>query len=127
MNNLYFNRMPIVTGNPQIGQKISSTHKPKESEGPSFQEILDAQRSLVFSKHAVQRVEERGIDLSDSRLSRLEEGARLAEEKGLQSPLILVGETAFLVSLKNNKVITMVDSNELKGSVFTNIDGTVII
>ena len=45
----------------------------------------------------------------------------------LEAPLILVGSTAFLVSVKNNTVITAVDSASAGGNVFTNIDGTVIV
>ena len=70
---------------------------------------------------------QRGIALTESSLSRLEEGVRLAESKGLDDTLILVDSTAFLVSVKNNKVITTVNHDELKGNVFTNIDGTVIV
>ena len=51
----------------------------------------------------------------------------MAEEKNLEEPLILVGQAAFLVNVKNNTVITTVDSNDLQGKVFTNIDGTVIV
>ena len=70
---------------------------------------------------------ERNIQLNQTSMERLHQGVRLAEEKGLQEPLILVGNTAFIVSVKNNTVITTVEPEELKGSVFTNIDGTVII
>ena len=52
---------------------------------------------------------------------------RLAEEKGLRTPLILMDTTAFLVNVPNNKVVTVVNDESLKGSVFTNIDGTVMI
>ena len=51
----------------------------------------------------------------------------MASEKNLEEPLILVGSTAFLVNIPNNTVITAVDSSDMKGNVFTNIDGTVII
>ena len=51
----------------------------------------------------------------------------MAEEKGLREPLILLGTTAFVVNVKNNKVVTVVNEDSLKGTVFTNIDGTVMI
>ena len=52
---------------------------------------------------------------------------RLKEERGLREPLILLGTTAFVVNVKNNKVVTVVNEDSLKGTVFTNIDGTVMI
>ena len=51
----------------------------------------------------------------------------MAEEKGLKEPPILLGSTAFVVNVKNNKVVTVVNEDSLKGTVFTNIDGTVMI
>ena len=52
---------------------------------------------------------------------------KIAQKKGLNDTLILVDRTAFIVSVKNNKVITTVNGDELKGNVFTNIDGAVIV
>lgn len=70
---------------------------------------------------------EHNIELTDDRISRLNEGVKIASEKKLEEPLILVGSTAFLVNVPNNTVITAIDSSDMKGNVFTNIDGTVII
>ena len=60
-------------------------------------------------------------------LNRLNEGVRLASEKNLDDTLILVGEKAFVVSVKNNTVITTVNNNSIQGNVFTNINGAVIV
>ena len=67
------------------------------------------------------------MDVSSENLERLNQGVKLAEEKGLKEPLILLDSTAFVVNVKNNKVITVVHEDGLKGAVFTNIDGTVMI
>ena len=99
----------------------------------SFKDILREQlgtstvSDINFSRHAINRVVERSIDLSDENLLRLSEGVRLAEEKGLDDTLILMDSAAFIVSVKNNTVITTVSADELRGNVFTNIEGTVII
>lgn len=134
MNELFLNnRFPVVTGKPQAQPpKVPNqgTAQTAESTGISFRETLaamESQREIAFSKHAAQRVAQRGIALTESSLSRLEEGVRLAQSKGLNDTLILVDNTAFLVSVKNHKVITTVNHDELKGNVFTNIDGTVIM
>ena len=129
MNNLYLGRMsvPIVTGTPQPQKTPQSTAK---ESGQSFQALLQAQLSqsgVEFSKHAVSRVVERNIELSGSNLERLNAGVKIAQEKGLDDALILVDNTAFIVSAKNSKVITTVEGSDLKGNCFTNIDGTVII
>lgn len=132
MNELFFNRLPITTGKPQITRpqapaKDAQAVQPKTSFQEMLQNSLDTQQAITFSKHAAQRVVQRGIEISEHSLARLNEGVRLAGEKGLNDTLILVDSTAFLVNVKDNKVITTVNHEDLKGNVFTNIDGTVII
>lgn len=133
-NNINWNRLntPIVTGTPQIQRpSIAKGTNSETQNGPSFQSILNnnlqQESGLTFSKHAAARAEERNIDLSETNMARLQEGVRLAEAKGLNDTLILIDKTAFLVNIKNNKVITTVSHEDLKGNVFTNIDGTVVI
>ncbi len=124
---------PITTGVPatSIQQQQGSTGQSIPKGGQSqflsvLQQQLQAGRSLEFSKHAVSRVHERNIDVSETNLQRLDEGMRLAKEKGLSEALILIDQSAYIVSAANSKVIT-VDGDAIKGSVFTNIDGTVIV
>jgi len=50
-----------------------------------------------------------------------------ASEKGIKDSLIIMSNKAFVVNLKSKTVITAMDGEMLKNSVFTNIDGAVII
>ena len=134
MDPLRYNQLlqrPIYTGNPvAIQQNRDAVESPGE-EQPSFQTLLEErireESTVAFAKHAMERVVERNVDVSPGQLERLNEGVRLAEEKGLRSPLILMDTTAFVVNVPNNKVVTVVNDGSLKGTVFTNIDGTVMI
>ena len=122
---------PIVTGTPAAMPQTGTpaTQSPKEGTN-SFLNVLQRQleegSNTAFSKHAVSRVHERQIDVSTQNLERLDQGMKLAQEKGLNEALILIDQDAYIVSAANGKVIT-VDGEADKGSVFTNIDGTVII
>ncbi|MFB0921270.1 MAG: TIGR02530 family flagellar biosynthesis protein [Oscillospiraceae bacterium] len=123
---------PIVSGNPLIEQTQKadtdvSVNADKDSFKSILTEMLRKNSDVNFSKHAVKRAIDHNIELTDENLSRLNEGVKMASEKNLEEPLILVGNTAFLVNIPNNTVITAVDSSDMKGNVFTNIDGTVII
>lgn len=131
MDSLLYNKRlqsPICTGNPWEIQRQEQRGQPPDT---SFKDLLEQKISeesrIEFSKHAVNRVVERNVDVSSVNLERLNEGVRLAEEKGLKEPLILVDSTAYVVNLKNNKVVTVVSDESLKGAIFTNIDGTVMI
>lgn len=82
---------------------------------------------LKFSKHAVDRLQDRNIELTTEQVERLENGTKKANEKGIRESLMLMDELAFIISVKNNTVITAMDKSETEGNIFTNIDGAVII
>lgn len=137
--------IPAVTSEPAADRGDSTEKSSNASNSPFAEELkkqLDAagrlsrvnseelseQSEVDFSKHAIERINERRIDLySDSRLERLNRAVSLAEEKGSENALIFIDSAAFLVSVKNNKVITTVNTEEMTGNIFTNIDSTVIM
>jgi flagellar operon protein len=97
------------------------------ANGPSFQELLDKQTSsLQFSRHALQRLQQRGIQLDQPTLGRLTEGVQRAAGKGSRDSVVFVDGTAYVVSVANNTVITAVGSEHMRQQVFTNIDSAVI-
>ena len=116
----------ITTGNTAAG--IRPSENPSEN---SFAQTLDSEikkRQVDFSAHAIRRLESRQIDVEENdKMERLNRGVEIAAEKGSEESLILVDSTALVVSVKNNKVITTVSADDLKGNIFTNIDSTVII
>jgi len=97
--------------------------------GKSFQEILNEQlrQRISFSKHANQRTEERNIQITENDLNRLEDACDKAQQKGIKDALIVMDDSAFIVNAPNKVVITVVDKNEMKSSIFTNIDGALFI
>ncbi|MEG1448174.1 MAG: TIGR02530 family flagellar biosynthesis protein [Oscillospiraceae bacterium] len=131
MNDLMLKRISANIGTTSIGYNQNQQKAESSPKGSSFSDLLrdkiNSQSNISFTKHAAERVAQRNIDVSTENLDRLNEGVKIAEEKGLNDPLILVGSTAFIVNIKNNKVVTTISSDELKGKVVTNIDGTVII
>lgn len=108
----------------------------KKEEGNSFDKVLQEKQiekkvnessNLKFSKHAVERLADRQIDLTKDQMTRLENGAKKASEKGINESLVMVDSLAFIVSVKNKTVITAMDSEETTDHIFTNIDGAVLM
>jgi flagellar operon protein len=130
--NIPVNGFPSIE---QMTQQLNNTRTAgaaikKPLNGVPFSEILqgkeqDRMRELKFSKHAYERLASRNIDMTDDQLARLENGAKKAFEKGIKESLVMVDNLAFIVSIKNNTVITAVGDDDSK--VFTNIDGAVIM
>lgn len=116
----------ITTGN--VTSAINTQTEESGSFAEALSEKLNENRGVEFSKHAMQRLNERSIDITDGdTLDRLNKGVEIAADKGSSETLVLVGQNAFVVSVKNNKVITTISQEELKGNIFTNIDSTVIM
>jgi len=96
----------------------------------SFSEVLKAhleqEMGVKFSAHAMDRLNERGITLQQDELSRLSKAVSKAGEKGVNNSLILIDDMAFIVSIKNQIVITAMAGDSARNNVFTNIDSTLI-
>lgn len=83
--------------------------------------------TLQFSNHAVERMSQRGIVFSPDQMTKIEAGARKAAEKGAKETLVLADNSALIVDLKKNMIVTVMDKNMMKENVFTKIDSTVVI
>lgn len=117
----------------QYLRKKETTSVSDTNGSVSFLDVLKDKQTektigeLKFSKHAVDRLQDRNIELTTEQVERLENGTKKANEKGIKESLMLMDELAFIISVKNNTVITAMDKNETEGNIFTNIDGAVII
>lgn len=82
---------------------------------------------LKFSQHAIDRMSSRGITFQPNEMKSIEDAVKKAAEKGSKDTLVISGDKALIVSAKNNTVVTVMDKNQMKENVFTNIDSTVLI
>lgn len=113
-------------------------------QGPSFQDVLSQTapaavpnkgmpaaakpiENLKFSNHAVERMVSRGIQFNPTDMQRLNEAVDRAASKGSKDSLILMNDSALIVSVKNKTVVTVMDKSALKENVFTNIDSTIVM
>ena len=85
-----------------------------------------AENEVVFSKHASERIRERNIDVDAEVTDKLNQASEQAKDKGLKNVLVMIDNQAFILSTQNNKVVTALNSKDLKENIFTNIDGAVI-
>lgn len=95
-----------------------------------FARVLDKKlpsSGVAFSNHAQERLKERGIRLSGSDLERLEGAVESVAKKGGRDSLVLLGDAALVVSVKNRTVVTAMDRAGMRGNVITNIDSAVIL
>lgn len=72
-------------------------------------------------------MKDRNIQLSDADLMRLQDAVVRAQAKGSRESLVMMEKAAFVVSIRNQTVITAVDGESMRQNVFTNIDSAVIV
>ncbi|MDR1702349.1 MAG: flagellar protein [Sporomusaceae bacterium] len=119
----YLNQLPPVSSNQPVQPRSPY------AQGGAFKTILETETTkLKFSKHALERLQDRDIQLDETQLAKLYQAVDKAAKKGARDSLILFRENlALVVSVKNRTVITAMDGESLKENVFTNIDSAVII
>jgi flagellar operon protein len=108
-------------------QQVQTPTPPKTgtTTGPDFGSLLQDQ--LKVSGHAQTRLQSRNINLSQDDWNRVMNGVNKAAAKGAKESLVMIDNTALVVSVKNRTVITAVDKDNLKDNVFTNIDSAVVV
>ncbi|WP_027338695.1 TIGR02530 family flagellar biosynthesis protein [Halonatronum saccharophilum] len=125
MNRIYSNRIL----NPPQG--INKGKTIKKGKIPNFEETLKEKMkdkdTLKFSKHASKRLESRDIDFKEDDLKKLEEAVNKAKGKGVKESLVLLNNNAYIVSVKNQTVITAMGKGSMEDNLFTNIDSAIII
>lgn len=92
-----------------------------------LQSAIESHNRLTLSKHAKERLAQRGIDINQERWSKIEDKVRQAKAKGVNDSLVLLKDAALIVSAKNNTVITAMGRKEAADQIFTNINGTIVL
>ncbi len=105
-----------------LRSKVASTVAPETSE----KKVEGEEFSVRFSAHAAARLKQRGIEMDDARLMRLEQAVDMAAAKGGKDALVMMDDTAMVVSVTNRTVITALGREQAQHNVFTNIDSAVI-
>lgn len=124
----------IFIPNPVQPGRIDRPQPQKPISGPTsnspFAQVLDQklpQQGVKFSQHAQDRLRARNISFSANDLANLEGAVNNVAQKGGKESLVMMGDSALVVSIKNRTVVTAMDRTQMKGNVFTNIDSAVVI
>jgi flagellar operon protein len=124
VDQLYFPNPVQPVGKPAQPAK----NKPTQLVGETpFSKVLDQTQGVKFSQHAQDRLKARNISFSNDQLKQLEGAVNSVAQKGGKDSLVMMGDAALVVSVKNRTVVTAMDRSQMKGNVFTNIDSAVVI
>ncbi len=101
----------------------------KKNNAANFSAMLqgEMQNQVNFSKHAISRAAERGIELTPTLMEKLAGSVEKAQEKGAKNILAFDSTQAFIINVPYGRVITTMSGDEMKENIFTNIDGAVLL
>lgn len=126
MNNEYIQRRVKINPTESVAVQQSPNVRSQNSFGDVLNKIREKD-GVKFSKHAMDRLNSRKIELTDSEVNRINDGVGKAKSKGVREALIMMDNKVFIASVQNNTIITAVTEDQLKDNVFSNIDGAVIV
>lgn len=124
---------------PEVGKIVSPQtlrlqHETTVKEGEfrsAFEERLKEEYKsspqVQFSRHAVQRMEQRGVEMTGQNLDELSQAVEKARQKGARDTVVIGKQGAFIVNVPNNIVITTITEQEMRQNIFTNIDSAVFM
>ena len=92
-----------------------------------LQEQLQRKEEIQFSKHARERIDQRGIEMTPSLIQDLNNAVAKAKEKGAKDVVVIGPKEVFIVNIPNNIVVTTISGSEMKNNIFTKIDSAVIL
>lgn len=119
---------PVQPG--RIDRPQPSNQTTGQTSNSPFAQVLDQKlptSGVKFSQHAQDRLRARNINFSANDLANLEGAVNSVAQKGGKESLVMMGDSALVVSIKNRTVVTAMDRSQMKGNVFTNIDSAVVI
>ena len=121
---------PVQPGRADRLQQQKPAPGRSQTVNSPFAQVLDQKlpaQEVKFSQHAQERLRARNITFSAADLANLEGAVTSVAQKGGKESLVMMGDSALVVSVKNRTVVTALDKAQMKGNVFTNIDSAVII
>lgn len=108
----------------QAALKPNVQHHPSHS----FSQILkNEQQSITISKHANERLHQRGIRMNQSEWKLISEKLQEASQKGITDALVVTKDAALVANTKSQTIITALNRNEAASHIFTNINGTILL
>ena len=124
-------KIPPISGVSEV-QSVQPVQRVQRQGGAQFgallqREIQRSEPSIAFSKHAMSRAEERGIEITPDLIDQIKGSMVRAQAKGATNILAMDTEKAFIINVPHGRVITAITQDEMKDSVFTNIDGAVFL
>ena len=116
--------------------KVTFSDKKSENQGVdisniSFKEVLDNKifndNSITFSDKANKNLMDINGPLNIDQITRLESGLGRFKERGAKTGVLLMDETAFVVNVNKQSIVSTMGKEKVQENVFSNIDSFAVV
>lgn len=118
---------PTMDAAPGFGEAMESLLRSRTVPDARLVDTPATSGTLQFSRHAQARMVSRGITLDDQDLTDISCAIDSLARRGAKESLLLMEDHAFIVGIPERKVITAMTRREAVGTIFTQIDSTVVV
>jgi len=108
-------------------QKVAASGSSEVAVDNNFSLALAEQIGIRFSKHAVDRLRFRKIQLTQDDVVKLKEGIDKLAAKSVRQGVVVTDKLVYVVGIPTRTVITVKMPPYSKGGVFSQIDGVVFV
>ena len=121
VNNIQTKNNPII---PKTDRRFQAFVDEALKENQQV-EASKPKSSISLSNHALKRMEQRGIELNEEDMEKLEEAFASLNQKGAENSLIIYNDLSLIASVENRTIITASKTEEMRE--ITNIDSAILV
>lgn len=121
VNNIQTKNNPII---PKTDRRFQAFVDEALKENQQV-EASKPKSSINLSNHALKRMEQRGIELNEEDMEKLEEAFASLNQKGAENSLIIYNDLSLIASVENRTIITASKTEEMRE--ITNIDSAILV
>lgn len=122
---------PIQFNPLQRQKQAASVQQKNETDRGNFASVLGdtlkAESDIRYSAHALERMRDRNIALTEQDTLRIAQSLDEAAAKGSKESLFIMDRLALVMGVPNRTVITVMEPENTKNTVITNIDSVVFV
>jgi len=110
----------------KIATSSQNVQKKKVTLSPFLLELASSM-GIKFSKHSIDRIRFRKIEITPEHLTRLADGIEKLKKKGVKEGVVVMDDLIAVVGVKEGTVITLKTPPFKRDGVFSQIDGVVFV
>ncbi len=118
---------PLISTEQINSSSVNSVKKSTDFKDLLLNKLSSNDKSVKFSKHALERMQSRDLKLSDEQIKKIEDYVDKAAQKGSKESVFVLDGMSMVMSIDNRTVITCMDAKDMQENILTNVDSVAFL